>query len=96
MTLPNLPTIPADKLGHFFYGSLICSGMMCLTHIVWLSLGVCAAVAFLKEFFDWLANCKAERQGLPPPHGVELMDAVATIGGGVVVVLPWIISGYSA
>jgi len=91
MNLPNLPTIPADKLGHFFYGSIITSIIMCMTHIVWLSLGVCAAVAFLKEFTDWLANYKAQKQGLPPPHGVELMDAVATIGGGVVVILSYLI-----
>jgi hypothetical protein len=62
-----------------------------MTHIVWLSLGVCAAVAALKELTDWLANYRAAKQGLPPPHGVELMDAVATIGGGVVVILSYLI-----
>jgi hypothetical protein len=91
MNLPSLPTIPSDKLGHYFYGSLICSVIMCLTHIVWLSLGVCAAVAALKEFTDWLANYKAAKQGLPPPHGVEFMDFVATTAGGVTVILPFLI-----
>ena len=91
MNLPSLPTIPPDKLGHYFYGSLICSGIMSLTHIVWLSLGVCAAVAALKEFTDWLANYKAAKQGLPPPHGVEFMDFVATVGGGVTVVISYLI-----
>jgi len=91
MTLPNLPSIPPDKLGHFFYGSIITSIIMCMTHIVWLSLGVCAAVAALKEFTDWLANYKAAKQGLPPPHGVEFMDFVATTAGGVTVVISYLI-----
>jgi len=87
----QLPSIPADKLGHFFYGTLMTAVVMCITHSIFLSIGVCAVVAALKEFTDWLANYRAAKQGFPPPHGVEFLDWVATVGGGLAVVMPWLL-----
>ena len=91
MEMPNLPSIPADKLGHFFYGTLMTTVVMCVTHSVFLSIGVCAGVAALKELSDWWANYQAAKKDLPPPHGVEFLDWVATVGGGVAVILPWLL-----
>jgi len=91
MEMPNLPSMPADKLGHFFYGSLMTTVVMCVTHSVFLSIGVCAGVAALKELSDWWANYQAAKKDLPPPHGVEFLDWVATVGGGVAVILPWLL-----
>lgn len=91
MEMPNLPSMPADKLGHFFYGSLVTTVVMCVTHSVFLSIGVCAGVAALKEFSDWWANYQAAKKDLPPPHGVEFLDWLATVAGGVAVILPWLL-----
>jgi hypothetical protein len=91
MEMPNLPSMPADKLGHFFYGALMTTGSMCLWHTPMVSLGIVCAVAALKEFTDWLSNYNAVKQGLSPHHGVEFLDWVATVGGGVAVILPWLL-----
>lgn len=55
-------------------------------------MAVVVAVGALKELSDWLINQRAISDGLLPPHGVELLDAVATWAGGAVVLLPhfWI------
>jgi hypothetical protein len=87
----QLPSIPADKLGHFFYGALMTTGSMCLWHTPMVSLGIVCAVAAAKEFSDWWANYQAAKKDLPPPHGVEFLDWVATVGGGVAVILPWLL-----
>jgi hypothetical protein len=91
MNLPNLPTIPQDKLGHYFYGSIITSVVLALTNSVWIAIALCAVVAALKEYTDWTANNRAAEQGLPPPHSVEFLDFVATVAGGIVVILSYLI-----
>jgi hypothetical protein len=87
----QLPSLPADKLGHFFYGALMTTVSMCLWHTPMVSLIIVSIVAAAKEFSDWLANYNAAKQNLPPPHGVEFFDWLATVCGGLAVVLPWLL-----
>ena len=47
------------------------------------SLDCVAAFAIGKELIDWALNRLAIRRGEQPVHGVEPLDALATIGGGV-------------
>lgn len=78
----NLPLLPQDKANHVCYGALIA----CVVSIFfgpWWALLATAAVAVLKELSDWWQNT---RNG--GSHGVELLDAAATIAGGALVVLP--------
>ncbi|MEO8804629.1 MAG: hypothetical protein ABI433_00990 [Burkholderiaceae bacterium] len=87
----NLPLLPADKANHALYGALI------FIFVAWLctelghphqarQAGVAAAVLVgcIKELIDWLANRRAVAAGLPPPHGVEARDVVATVGGSLI------------
>lgn len=88
----NLPFLPQDKANHFVYGAviaLVAYAALLITHAphpVAFSMLAVALFAVGKETRDRLANLKAKRAGLEPPHGVELMDAVATVAGGSVVV----------
>jgi len=51
---------------------------------MWVNSLYCVAVfAIGKEIVDWILNKLAIRSGKPPVHGVEPLDALATIGGGV-------------
>lgn len=78
----NLPLLPQDKANHAVYGAVIA----CVISIFfgpWWALIAIAAVAVLKEVSDWWQN---SRNG--GSHGVEFLDAAATIAGGVLVVLP--------
>lgn len=72
----NLPTLPSDKANHFVYGAALAS----LGGLHSLALGalLCAAVAIGKEVYD-----QARKTGNP-----EALDAVATVVGGAVVLLP--------
>lgn len=47
-----------------------------------------------KEVADYWSNLQAKRLNLTPTHGVEVMDAVATIAGGVVVLIPILCTKY--
>lgn len=86
-----LPSIPQDKANHALYGAAIAlvayaAGLIVLPQQAAL-IGLTASilVGVLKEVADRLANLKAHRAGLLPPHGVEWWDAIATAAGGVVV-----------
>lgn len=72
----NLPVIPADKANHLAYGAALAS----LGGLHSLALGalLCAAFAIGKEVYD-----QARKTGSP-----EVLDAVATLAGGVLVLLP--------
>lgn len=77
----NLPQLPQDKANHALYGAAIA----CVISIFfgpWWALVAVAVVAVLKELSDWWQNRKGGS------HGVEFLDAAATIAGGVLVVLP--------
>lgn len=72
----NLPLVPLDKANHFIYGAIAASlgGL----HSVALGALLCVAIAVAKEVYD-------KRSGKGNP---EVLDAVATIAGGAVVLLP--------
>ena len=74
--------IPKDKQGHFVVGFLLAvtTGWISL----WLGLGLAAGWGAWKE---WRDNKDPEH------HTVELMDFVATVIGGVVGIIPYLILG---
>ena len=84
-----LPLIPQDKANHFAYGTAVAIMAKVATQFYLPEYsqfaGVVASsiVGVLKEIVDFVLNKLAERKGLPPPHGVEAMDAFATALGGV-------------
>jgi hypothetical protein len=72
----NLPTLSSDKAHHIIYGAaLACLGGL---HSVALGALLCAAFAIGKEVYD-----QARKTGTP-----EVLDAVATLAGGALVLLP--------
>lgn len=83
----NFPQLPVDKANHFVYGAAIAC-VISLVSNPWWALVLVSVLAILKEIVDAWQNYKASSDPLIGPHGVELADAVATIAGGVVVVLP--------
>lgn len=86
----NLPQLPADKANHALYGVLIfivaawlCTALGQPHHAR--QAGLAAAVLFgcTKEAVDWRLNRRAAAAGLPPPHGVEAGDVLATTAGAL-------------
>ena len=82
-----MPSLPQDKANHFFYGSLIFLAALAAFRRPDVAYGVVLFAAVGKEAVDWLINQRAIRAGLPPPHGVEFFDALATCAGGAVPLL---------
>ena len=88
----NLPLVPPDKAQHFIYGAVIAFvgvliAVMALhknQYALLCGAGLCAAFAFGKEAMDWYQNRKAGVK----MHGVEFLDALATIAGGAFVLAP--------
>lgn len=77
----NLPSLPQDKANHAVYGAAIaCAASLILSP--WWALLIVVAFGVLKEVSDWWQNRKGGH------HGVELLDALATIAGGALVLLP--------
>ena len=89
--------IPQDKANHFVYGLVVyfvaalvsvgagfLLGKPVLTTYSW-AVGVAASifVGAAKEVADKLSNLRAAKAGLPPPHGVEFNDFLATALGGI-------------
>ena len=85
----NLPQLPADKANHALYGGAIFLAVAFALSLVGvhdarpLALAAVVALALEKELSDWVINRRARALGYRPPHGVELFDAAATIGGGL-------------
>lgn len=78
----NLPQLPADKANHLAYGAaLACAGA--LVHSPLAGAVLCAVFAIGKEVLD-----RARKSGQP-----ELLDAVATLAGGAVVLAPLVLPG---
>ncbi len=74
MNLLNpLANIPADKVGHALIGVLLYAAFHFVHPAVGIAVVVTAAVA--KEVYDYMHRDK---------HTPEIMDAVATIVGGIV------------
>ena len=76
----NLPLLPQDKANHAVYGAVI-AAIVSLFSIP-LALTAVALVGVGKEVYDWWRNMHGEQ------HGVEVMDAVATVCGGLIVLVP--------
>lgn len=88
-----MPIIPHDKALHFIYGALIfCVGYLgtfqWFQAPLWAAMALVALFAIGKEVADYWSNQQAIKQKILPTHGVEVLDAVATIAGGVVVAIP--------
>lgn len=83
----NLFQLPQDKANHFVYGAAIACGIS-IVSTPWMALAITSAAAILKEISDAWQNYKSSGDPLIGPHGVELLDAAATISGGAVVVFP--------
>lgn len=82
-----------DKKLHLGAGAAIAALVLVLTH----SLHAASAAVFVaaagKELYDWLANRIADWRHLPRPHSVESLDILYTLGGGLLVLLPFVIAG---
>ena len=79
----NLPLIPQDKANHAVYGAVIAAVVSLLN--IPLALTAVAMVGVGKEVLDWWQNRHGEH------HGVEVMDAMATLCGGLMVLAPQLI-----
>ncbi len=67
--------IPLDKQAHFFAGGFVFGATV--PHVGWLlAMAIVAAAAFGKEIYDHLNRDR---------HTPDLVDALATIAGGIVV-----------
>jgi hypothetical protein len=93
----TLPVIPQDKANHALYGALLALAVLALCTVLGIqpaalyALGAAVIAGAGKEVVDRLENLRAEKRGEPPPHGVELWDALATwAGGGIVFVAAWL------
>jgi len=82
-----LPQLPADKANHLAYGAVAFNLAYPLTN-PFVALALVGVLAVGKEAMDWLSNHRARAAGLPPPHGVEFLDAAATFVGGTLCFLP--------
>jgi CO dehydrogenase/acetyl-CoA synthase alpha subunit len=85
---------PQDKANHFIYGSICGLGTLAVLHVFNVpdigGYGYSAGAIFsatllgaFKELDDYILNRRAIAQGMPPPHGVEWMDMIATALGGL-------------
>ena len=73
--------VPYDKLLHFIVGLIVAAFfVIALKWAGWEALLVTVAVGALKELFDWLTTEK-----------VEWWDAVATVIGGLVILIFWLL-----
>jgi hypothetical protein len=79
--------IPYDKALHIIYGAVTFVVAYLFT-TVWLGLAAVVAIALAKEVHDAFVNWKATGNIHEGPHGVEFMDALATIAGGILAALP--------
>lgn len=90
----KLPLLPQDKANHVVYGMVICFIVaMLLTLIIpkfqasLVGFLVTAMIGGGKEYLDYRANQKARSAGQIETHGADLVDFIATIAGGLVVLL---------
>jgi hypothetical protein len=90
----NIPSLPQDKANHLAYGAAIFSVALLLAHFTLINFQIEIAfltvvfVAFGKEANDARINWQSTGNPLHGPHGVELLDALATVFGGFIAALP--------
>lgn len=82
----NLPTIAIDKANHAVYGALLAAVVSLLS--VWGALIAVVVAGVGKELSDWWQNTRNGGN-----HGVEFADAVATVCGGLLVLVPQLVKG---
>lgn len=82
----NLPVIAQDKANHALYGAL--AAAIVSPFNVWWALIVVVVLGIGKEVSDWWQNARNGGN-----HGIELADAVATVCGGLLVLIPQIAKG---
>lgn len=94
----NLPQLPADKANHLFYGAVFFNSALLVAHFAFPANQVLIACAFTifmalgKEVSDAVINWRATGDPMHGPHGVEVLDAVATCAGGALAALPLLIT----
>lgn len=89
----DLPSLPSDKANHFIYGAaiyVVAFGVLTALKqpATYYALAVAALFGVGKEIVDYLQN---RYEGAR--HGVEGLDAFATIAGGAVCAAPVILKG---
>jgi hypothetical protein len=90
----SLPSLPPDKANHFVYGAVIYAVTFCIFSLLKLPAATYYAFATValfgvgKEIVDYLQN---RFQGAQ--HGVEALDALATIAGGAICAIPVFMKG---
>lgn len=77
----SLPSLPQDKANHFVYGALVAAPPASFFDPA-IALIAVVVVGVGKEALDWWQNQRGGK------HGVEVMDAVATVCGGLAVIAP--------
>jgi len=93
----TLPIFPQDKANHVIYGAAIFSAVLFVAHMfspayqIAIASGAVALMAVAKEASDALINHRTTGDPIRGPHGVELLDAVATCFGGILAALPMLI-----
>ena len=96
----SLFILPQDKANHIFYGAVFTGIVFSIAHFIpgWCCLNAwniatiaCFFLGWMKELSDAIVNKKTTGDYMKGPHGVEMMDSVATWIGGAIVLLPlWI------
>ena len=90
----DIPSLPQDKANHLAYGAAIFSLSLLLAHFTHVDYQIAIAslvvvfAAFAKEANDARINWQITGDPMHGPHGVEFLDAVATIVGGMLAALP--------
>ena len=92
-----IPLPAPDKLAHALAGALIFNAAALLAQLLGLDMPAAVAMAAVslaavgKELSDRWHNHHARAAGRPEPHGVELLDAAATLAGGALCALPLLV-----
>ena len=92
----NLPLIPQDKANHIIYGAAIAL-LACKAAVyapAHLSVAPAAAAllaatvfGFVKEIADAAINYRTTGKWLQGPHSIEAEDVLATMSGGLLVMI---------
>ena len=87
----NLPNLPVDKANHAIYGALIFIVTFFFSHSAVIAGCIVVFFALAKEGSDALINYRTTGDPMHGPHGVEILDALATCFGGILAGLPLVI-----
>jgi hypothetical protein len=86
-----MPLVPYDKRLHLAAGAtlaIIVQIVLILAlgrPVMWAGMGLAVLAGLVKEANDRWENMRAADEGLPNPHGVEVLDIVATAFGGIII-----------